>query len=170
MTSVQRVYLFLALGILGLAGYWYSTYGDLQTAREHLNKYKKIHQENLAAYNRMYQHQYIIEWREKQFGQDATMDYNRILELANKHNLGTPDISSVSHINRPTYQEELRKIKFTDKKLKDVILFLLDVENSNDSRTKSLRLSRNSKNKDLWDANIAISQMAPKELPQKKSN
>lgn len=160
-----KIYIFLGVALVAagsvLAAFAHqSSSASELTVREvkDLKEVRRVGQE-------IYEHLSKVRFLEERIGA-GNLDDAKVLELLRKHGIKDPTDARVSSVTHKTHIEELRTLKLQEEYLESIVKFLLDVEriNKNKIRVKLLRLSRSSKDKDYWTADITIAQVAPKKI------
>lgn len=111
----------------------------------------------------IYEHQSDVKDLEDKLGQ-GNLDMPIIMNKLRECGLKEPAHSSKSRNKHKTYYEDLFKLSLKEEQLKSIVKFLQEMEKVNWKRIKikDLRFTRDPKNKDVWSAELGISQISPK--------
>ena len=160
-----KIYVFLGVALIAAGGVLAAFAHQSSAASELTVRELKDMKDVRLVGQEIYEHLRKVQFLEERIGA-GNLDDAKVLELLRKHNIKDPSDSRVSSVTHKTHIEELRTLKLQDEFLESIVKFLMDVEriNKNKIRVKLLRLSRSSKDKDYWTADITIAQVAPKKL------
>lgn len=165
MSTTQRIYVYLmVLLVIALGTLWHSS-GKVSNVRELINREKESLNEVMSIGQLISDHQQLVAIQNSKIDSEkkGDLEMNNILALCKKHKLKDPVASKDSFSVKRTFSEKVIALQLRDEKLKDVVLFMLDIEALGSAVVTRINVNRNPKNEDLWNADITVVQRIKKD-------
>lgn len=132
-----------------------------ELAKREQKDVRKVQQVGQLVYN--YLEEVRAQNKDIDSNQKGDLNMSQILRLCNKHDLKSPANAKENLSIKRTYQEKIISLKLREEPLKNVVLFLLDVEALGNIKVSKLDLTRNPKNPDVWNIDVSIVRRLKKE-------
>lgn len=165
MSTTQRIYVYLmVLLVIALGTLWHSN-GKVDEVRDLIARERASLREVMSVGQLVSDHQQLVEIQNSKIDSEkkGDLEMNNILALCKKYKLKDPVASQDSLSVKRTFSEKVIGLKLKDEKLKDVVLFMLDIEALGSAVVTRINVNRNPKNEDLWDADITVVQRVKKD-------
>jgi hypothetical protein len=165
MSTTQRIYVYLmVLLVIALGTLWHSN-GKVSEVRELIAREKASLSEVMSVGQLVSDHQQLVAMQNSKIDSEkkGDLEMNNILALSKKHKLKDPTASTESLSVKRTFSEKVIALQLKDEKLKDLVLFMLDIEALGSAVVTKINVNRNPKNSDLWNADITVVQRIKKD-------
>ena len=165
MSAIQRVYAYLfALLVIALGALWHSN-SKIGKVKDMIVREKVQFDEVMSVGQLISNHKQMVDAQNKMIdsARKGDLEMNVILSLVKKHKLKDPQTNSEQLSVKRTFSEKIIKLKLADEKLKSMIEFMLEIEALGSSVVTQINITRNPKNRDLWNADITVVQRIKKD-------
>jgi len=166
MNKYQKLYTAFFVVILAAFGVYFYMGQQLKNTRKASRRSaSELKDFNFVAEEVFHHHERIRINKDKLDERSrGDLEMSNVLKIARNHGLKSPRSTGDDIVDKRTYREKSIKLILKEEKLMNVIKFLIEVEKLGDSNVKSLTFTRTKSNKDLWDANLSIVKIIPKDI------
>ncbi|MBF0197182.1 MAG: hypothetical protein HQL32_05710 [Planctomycetes bacterium] len=163
--TYKQIYLVCFLTILASLGALYYFHRNFTQQESRVQREFTSLEDMKVVAEEIYKIQQEVNQRGKVLSSDD-LNMKTIHRLIDKHRgrLGQYYNASTKEYKKKTYKEMRINLTFKSQPLKEMVEFLLDVEDISDTKVSRINITRTKDDKDLWNMDVVILKNVPLEL------